>query len=207
LGAQAFAHGSDIYYGSGKSPGNNELTAHELTHTIQQGGVARLNKQVQRQAKEEEQETLQAKEIPNRQGEVSLNKEVQPAETLAAKELSSHTPQFSFNKELRLKPEATDEETEAQPIQAKHYTSLNVSSVSPRIQGDILGIPTSLEEAKRKILSPVAQLASGIPGYSLLTVVLGKDPINEAPVERNATNLIRGVLSLVPKGQEFFDNL
>ncbi|NJM22527.1 MAG: DUF4157 domain-containing protein [Richelia sp. RM2_1_2] len=38
LGAQAFAHGSDIYYGAGKSPGNNELTAHELTHTIQQTG-------------------------------------------------------------------------------------------------------------------------------------------------------------------------
>ncbi len=36
LGAQAFAHGSDIYFGSGKSPGNNELTAHELTHVVQQ---------------------------------------------------------------------------------------------------------------------------------------------------------------------------
>jgi hypothetical protein len=39
LGAQAFAHGSDIYYGAGKSPGKDELTAHELTHTIQQGGA------------------------------------------------------------------------------------------------------------------------------------------------------------------------
>jgi hypothetical protein len=38
LGAQAFAHGNDIFYGAGKSPGKNELTAHELTHTIQQGG-------------------------------------------------------------------------------------------------------------------------------------------------------------------------
>jgi hypothetical protein len=36
LGAQAFAHGSDIYFGAGKSPGNNELTAHELTHVVQQ---------------------------------------------------------------------------------------------------------------------------------------------------------------------------
>ncbi|WP_199302655.1 DUF4157 domain-containing protein [Oscillatoria sp. FACHB-1406] len=41
LGAQAFAHGSDIYYGAGKSPGKNELTAHELTHTVQQGGAVR----------------------------------------------------------------------------------------------------------------------------------------------------------------------
>ncbi|WP_310485125.1 DUF4157 domain-containing protein, partial [Chamaesiphon sp. VAR_48_metabat_403] len=40
VNAQAFAHGSDIYFGAGKSPGNNELTAHELTHVIQQtGGV------------------------------------------------------------------------------------------------------------------------------------------------------------------------
>jgi hypothetical protein len=29
LRAQAFAHGSDIYYGAGKSPGNDALTAHE----------------------------------------------------------------------------------------------------------------------------------------------------------------------------------
>jgi Domain of unknown function (DUF4157)/Bacterial protein of unknown function (DUF922) len=44
LNAQAFAHGSDIYFGAGKSPGNNELTAHELTHVVQQTG------QVQSQA-------------------------------------------------------------------------------------------------------------------------------------------------------------
>ena len=42
LGAKAFAHGSDIYYGAGNAPGNNELTAHELTHTIQQKGAKQL---------------------------------------------------------------------------------------------------------------------------------------------------------------------
>jgi len=40
LGAQAFTHGSDVYFGAGKSPGNNELTAHELTHVVQQNGGA-----------------------------------------------------------------------------------------------------------------------------------------------------------------------
>jgi hypothetical protein len=39
LGAQAFTHGSDVYFGAGKAPGNNELTAHELTHVVQQTGV------------------------------------------------------------------------------------------------------------------------------------------------------------------------
>jgi Domain of unknown function (DUF4157) len=37
VGAQAFAYGSDVYFGAGKLPGNNELTAHELTHVVQQG--------------------------------------------------------------------------------------------------------------------------------------------------------------------------
>ncbi|MEH2026803.1 eCIS core domain-containing protein [Nostoc sp.] len=42
LEAQAFTHGSDVYFGQGKSPGNNELMAHELTHVVQQkGGVLR----------------------------------------------------------------------------------------------------------------------------------------------------------------------
>jgi hypothetical protein len=31
LGAQAFTHGSDIYFGTGKSPAISDLTAHELT--------------------------------------------------------------------------------------------------------------------------------------------------------------------------------
>jgi len=39
LGAQAFTHGSDVYFGAGKDPGNNELTAHELTHVVQQTGA------------------------------------------------------------------------------------------------------------------------------------------------------------------------
>ncbi len=44
LEAQAFTHGSDVYFGQGKSPGNNQLTAHELTHVVQQtGGGLRRN--------------------------------------------------------------------------------------------------------------------------------------------------------------------
>ncbi|MBD2066459.1 DUF4157 domain-containing protein [Leptolyngbya sp. FACHB-671] len=36
IGAQAFTHGNDIYFGAGKSPANSDLTAHELTHVVQQ---------------------------------------------------------------------------------------------------------------------------------------------------------------------------
>jgi hypothetical protein len=36
LNAQAFTHQQDIYFGSGESPRNDALTAHELTHVVQQ---------------------------------------------------------------------------------------------------------------------------------------------------------------------------
>ncbi len=45
IGAQAFTHGSDVYFNSGKydpgSMGGQHLLAHELTHTVQQGAVRR----------------------------------------------------------------------------------------------------------------------------------------------------------------------
>lgn len=51
LRAQAFTHGNDIYFGSGKYDTKNNsgrhLLAHELTHTIQQGGTAIKAKSVQ----------------------------------------------------------------------------------------------------------------------------------------------------------------
>jgi Domain of unknown function (DUF4157)/Annexin len=42
LGAQAFTYGNDIYFGTGKLPGNNDLTAHELTHVMQQTPIAQI---------------------------------------------------------------------------------------------------------------------------------------------------------------------
>jgi hypothetical protein len=38
VGAQAFAHGQDVYFGAGKGPAKDVLTAHELTHVVQQTG-------------------------------------------------------------------------------------------------------------------------------------------------------------------------
>ena len=45
LNAQAFTHQQHIYFGAGRSPGNNATTAHELAHVLQQtdaGGPAHV---------------------------------------------------------------------------------------------------------------------------------------------------------------------
>jgi hypothetical protein len=44
LNAQAFTHQQDVYFGAGKVPGNNDLTAHELTHVVQQTGAVESKK-------------------------------------------------------------------------------------------------------------------------------------------------------------------
>jgi Domain of unknown function (DUF4157) len=41
LGAHAFTQGADIFFAQGQTPGANRLTAHELTHVVQQSGGAR----------------------------------------------------------------------------------------------------------------------------------------------------------------------
>jgi hypothetical protein len=61
LGAQAFTHGSNIYFGEGKSPENNELTAHELTHVVQQA-KPQTAENIQRQDREET--TTQQPHVP-----------------------------------------------------------------------------------------------------------------------------------------------
>ncbi len=41
LRANAFTQGNDIFYGQGRGPGRDELTAHELAHVVQQSGGSR----------------------------------------------------------------------------------------------------------------------------------------------------------------------
>ncbi len=57
------------------------------------------------------------------------------------------------------------------------------------------------------ILGKVAGWAKEIPGYHLLTLILGKDPISGDAVERNAMNVAHGILSIVPGGNKIFENL
>lgn len=44
----------------------------------------------------------------------------------------------------------------------------------------------------------IADKARYIPGFSLLTIILGMNPINWEPVERNGANILRALLELIP---------
>jgi hypothetical protein len=70
LGAQAFTHGHDVYFGAGKSPAISDLTAHELTHVVQQTGAIQAapgsgaaKKKEEAKKKKEEQEKKKLEEM------------------------------------------------------------------------------------------------------------------------------------------------
>ncbi len=70
----------------------------------------------------------------------------------------------------------------------------------------LFGLP-SLSEAIQSARNWFAERVDSIPGYSLLTVIIGYDPVRGRPVARTAVNLIRGVCGLIPGGAEKFDQL
>ena len=49
--------------------------------------------------------------------------------------------------------------------------------------------------------------ARHVPGYTLISVILGKSPITGERVQRSATNMLGGFLGLIPGGTMIFDRL
>lgn len=64
-----------------------------------------------------------------------------------------------------------------------------------------------LKFIKDALIRRLVEFAKTIPGYNLVTVILGKDIFSQDPVERSAENIIRGFMGLVPGGEEKFQEL
>ena len=59
-----------------------------------------------------------------------------------------------------------------------------------------------LELVKESLLGWLSSQASGVRGYSLIKVIIGKDPFTNEVVPRTVPNLIRGFMSLMEGGEE-----
>jgi len=57
------------------------------------------------------------------------------------------------------------------------------------------------------IAGRVRAWAMQLPGYELLGVILGRDPITEEPVQRSVANIAHATLRLVPGGDAVFEHL
>lgn len=131
LAAQAFTTGNHIFFARDQfqpeTAAGRELIAHELTHTIQQGAVAR-----------------------------------EPTASVQRQEELTLTSQ-------------------------------------PRGLIQRLGLSD--------IVDGLAALAANVPGFTLLTLIIGRNPINQRAVERNAVNVLRAFMGLIPGGEVLFQVL
>ena len=64
-----------------------------------------------------------------------------------------------------------------------------------------------LELVKKALLGWLASFANDIPGFHLLSVILGMNPFTSEPVERNVQNIIRGFMGLMPGGEEQYQQM
>ena len=64
-----------------------------------------------------------------------------------------------------------------------------------------------LELIKNALLAWLNSFAADIPGFTLLTVILAKNPLTGEDVPRSVENIIRGFMGLVPGGEAKFQEL
>jgi hypothetical protein len=97
-----------------------------------------------------------------------------------------YQPQSAGGREL-IAHELTHTVQQGAVVQRQVDTTITQRS-EPRIQR--LGISDALNW--------IADKANYLPGFRLLTIVLGMNPINFAPVERSAANILRAMLEMIP---------
>lgn len=80
-----------------------------------------------------------------------------------------------------------------------HRSAIVSASEAPMVQRDFLGIPNPREYFANK--------AENIPGFTMLTVVIGYNPITNARVARTAGNILKGAIQMIPGGKFISDAL
>jgi hypothetical protein len=92
--------------------------------------------------------------------------------------------------------DALELEAERASAAAVRGEKFNVQQrTSPRPQG-LLGIDISIPDP----LDWLAGKANNIPGFRMLTIVLGVNPINMSSVDRSAANILRALIEIMPGG-------
>lgn len=188
VGARAVTQGSSIVLASRESANDMALMAHEAAHVIQQrAGGPRL----QAKAANAPESALEA-EADRVAAAATQGQRVQVSGATAPR------LQFAFGFDNPL-----------------GRLGRAIGGAAAAVGGAVAGAVSSvaaaagdaLAAARDKAVAYLRAQARSIPGYDMLGFVIGRDPLTQAPLERNATTLLKAVLGLVPGGQAIFDNL
>jgi DNA-directed RNA polymerase subunit K/omega len=185
LSARAFTVGTHIFLGSRERPTDLALMAHEATHVVQQRGGSTL----QRKSAESSGDSLE------READRSAASVQRGEHASISGRTGSPRTQFLFGW-VRRGISAIGRGVEAVGSAVGRGVRAAASAVAD-VAGNII----------ERAVNYIREHARSIPGYDLLGYILGRDPLTQQPVERNAVNLIRALLGLVPGGSAMFANL
>ncbi|HYH05359.1 MAG TPA: DUF4157 domain-containing protein [Bacillota bacterium] len=184
LSARAFTNRNDIYFNQGQynpqSRSGQHLLAHELAHVVQQRNIPDLQFQLQDPGIRNQYE----REANSAADQAVYGITTAPQGKMAS--LPSPTLKHPAGGSLQLAAENQGSETE-EPLQF----------------GFLDALTNPIEWAKEKVKPYLRQ----IPGYDLLTLIIGKDPLSGTPVERNGSAIVKAVVGLIPGGAAFLENL
>lgn len=212
LHAQAFAHGSNIYFNEGKyNPGSNEgkqLLAHELTHVVQQTGVKKLQQKPLTRL-QSNKETLPTKISPTLGAAIQLKKapaspQADPAFQAVvnktkgvAKQQKAHPPAKAKSSEAQAaaKPPANEVESKAQDKKVQEMNQqqpgkFNAAAFKAALMQKIAAItPNTLEEADEfKENNKIGSVKSEVSSQVTDEKKQASDPIENKTKEEPNTN-------------------
>lgn len=184
-GARAVTYGSQIYLASRESQADLALMAHEAAHVLQQRGGARP----------------QAKSAAGGAGGALEHEADQVASSaargapMAVAGRTAPQPQFMWDSLANLGKSV------------RQAAGGLVDAVGSKIAAAGAAIAEGLDAVRLKAIAYVRERAASVPGYDLLGFAIGRDPLTQAPIDRNATTLLQAVLGLVPGGAQIFQEL
>lgn len=89
------------------------------------------------------------------------------------------------------------------PNEAPHRAADGRTVVQRDFFDDALStVGGGIESLRQSALGTVQSKAREVPGYELLGIAIGSDPITQQPVERTPTRVIGALVSLIPGGDE-----
>jgi hypothetical protein len=84
---------------------------------------------------------------------------------------------------------------------------LTTADTPPVVQRLSLSDLNPLEYLKKEALAFISKHAAAIPGFTMLTVILGKNPLTGAAVDRSPGNILKGAIEMIPGGSVITDAL
>ena len=116
---------------------------------------------------------------------------------------------FTHRQHIWMGPGESVENRRLMAHELTHVVQQTKRSRAPVIKREVEPTEDPGEPQVRRgyIRNKAEKYARKVPGYRLVSVILGKSPITGNRVERNATNLLGALMAMIPGGGVLFDRL